>query len=222
MEEHIIGNHRYDFAKYATGITEFEPVTAGDSRPIAMANLYFQKSGEDICRQLADHVNINTSSGYYTNISETIWASSVVQLQKKLDYERRISHEQYEHAQGNTLDTGKSVCVSNKRLLNQEDLSDCIEQGHLADCMGCKFYRPSKTELEGFLQHQQKKADDSAKRVIDFMNNTMSVKNKEVSLEEIFLSVQTEATRYRMGCNIKAEEKYNEWQRLRNIQKTSC
>ena len=222
VEENIIGNSRYDFAKYATGISEFEPVTAGDSRPIAMANLYFQKSGEDICRQLADHIKINTSSGYYTNISETIWASSVVQLQKKLDYECRHSMEEYEQNGSMVLDTGKSVCTSHKRLLDEENLDDCVEQGHLADCMGCKFYRPTKTEVETFMILQQKEADDSAKRVIEFMNNTMSIKNRDLTLEEIFLSVQTDATRYRMGCDIKAEEKLKEWQRLKNTQKINC
>lgn len=221
VEENIIGNPRYDFAKYATGIEEFEPVTAGDSRPIAMANLYFQKSGEDICRQLADHISINTSSGYYTNISETIWASSIVQLQKKLDYEWRYSKEQYEKSDQMAVDIGKSVCVSHKRLLDESNLDDCIEQGRLADCMGCKFYRPTKLELETFMESQQKKADESAKRVIEFMNNTMSIKNKDLTLEEVFLSVQTDATRYRMGCNIKAEEKLEEWQRLKSIRKTS-
>lgn len=221
VEENIIGNSRYDFAKYATGITEFEPVTAGDSRPIAMANLYFQKSGEDICRQLADHVNINTSSGYYTNISETIWASSVVQLQKKLDYEWRYSKEQYEKNGSMAVDTGKSICTSHKRMIDEENLDDCVEQGHLADCMGCIFYRPTKSELEVFIKSQQKKADDSAKRVIEFMNNTMSIKNKDLTMEEVFLSAQTDVTRYRMGCNLKAEEKLIEWQRLKNIQKSS-
>ena len=58
-------------------------------------------------------------------------------------------------------------------------------------------------------------------QVIEFMNNTMSIKNKDLTLEEVFLSVQTDATRYRMGCNIKAEEKLEEWQRLKSIQKTS-
>ena len=76
--------------------------------------------------------------------------------------------------------------------------------------------------LESFMNLLQKKVDNSAKRVIEFMNNTMSIKNKDFTLEEIFLSVQTDATRYRMGCNIKAEEKLKEWQRLKNIQKTSC
>lgn len=186
-----------------------------------MANLYFQKSGEDICRQLADHININTSSGYYTNISETIWASSVVRLQKKLDYEWRYSREQYKQSNSMAVDTGKSVCTSHKRMLDEENLDDCVEQGHLADCMGCKFYRPTKSELEAFMSSQQKKTDDSAKRVIEFMNNTMSIKNKDLTLGEVFLSVQTDATRYRMGCNIKAEEKLEEWQRLKSIQKTS-
>jgi hypothetical protein len=221
VEENIVGNSRYDFAKYATGITEFEPVTAGDSRPIAMSNLYFQKAGEDICRQLANHVNINTSSGYYTNISETIWASSVVQLQKKLDYEWRQSKEQFELGSSMEIDTGKSICTSHKRQVDEENLDDCIEHGHLADCMGCKYYRPTKNELESFMNLQQKKADDSAKRVIEFMNNTLSLKNKELTLEEVFLSVQTDATRYRVGCNIEAEEKLKEWRRLKNIQKTS-
>lgn len=157
IEDNIIGNARYDFAKYATGIKEFEPVTAGDSRPIAMANMYFQKSGEDICRQLADHININTSSGYYTNISETIWASSVVQLQKKLDYEWRYSKKQYEQSGSVAVDTGKSVCTSHKRMVDEENLDDCIEQGHLFDCMGCKYYRPAKAELDTFMSTQQKK-----------------------------------------------------------------
>lgn len=222
VEENIIGNSRYDFAKYATGITEFEFVTAGDSRPIAIANLYFQKSGEDICRQLADHIHINTSSGYYTNISETIWASSIVELQKKLNCKWRHSREQYKQSDLIAVDTGKSVCTSHRRMLDEENLDDCIEQGHLADCMGCKFYRPTKAELELFMSSQRKKADDGAKRVIEFMNNIMSIKNRELTVEEIFLSVQTDAARYRMGCDIKAEEKLKEWQKIKNIRKTNC
>lgn len=222
MEKHIIGNPRYDFARYASGIKEFEAVTAGDSRPIAMANLYFQKSGEDICRQLAGHENINTSSGYYSNISETIWASSIVRLQKHIDCQCRHSGEQFEQGQGLLVNAGTSACVSVKRMENAEDLSDCIEQGHLADCMGCRYYRPTRKELQDFLSLHKKKADESAKRVAEFMNRTMQIKNTETSLEEMFLSVQTEAARYRMGCGIEAEERYKEWQKHRNIQKTGC
>lgn len=219
MEERIIGNPRYDFAKYAAGIAEFEKVTAGDSRPIAMANLYFQNAGEDICRQLADHVHINTSSGYYTNISETIWASSVIRFQKKMEYEHRYAQGMYGKGEL-TVAGAHSQCLSEKRFSDPENLDDCIEQDHLADCMGCRFYRPSDRELSVFMEGQGKRADDGAKRVIEFMNSTLRAKNQDTSMEELFLSVQTDASRYRMGCDISTKEKYGEWQEHRNSQKT--
>lgn len=222
IDQGIIRNKKYEFAKYATGIEEFEYVTAGDSRPIAMANVYFQKFGEDICRQLADHININTSAGYYTNITETILASSVMQYQKKINYQSQELGNQYAKSLNMVAITDKSVCVSKRREISIEDLTDCINEGHLEDCMGCKFFRPSIHELNVFLRGQKKKADDSAKRAIEFMNNIMSVKNRETTLEEVFLSVQTDATRYRMGCNIKVKEKWKEWESHKNIQKTNC
>ena len=219
MEERIIGSPRYEFAKYAAGIREFEKVTAGDSRPIAMANLYFQNVGEDICRQLADHEHIDTSSGYYTNISETIWASSVIRFQKKMEYERRYAQEMYE--KGELAAAGAhSQCLSEKHLSDPENLDDCTRQGHLADCMGCRFYRPSDRELSNFMEAQKKRADEGAKRVIEFMKSTLKAKKQDISMEELFLSVQTDASRYRMGCDISAKEKYNEWQEHRNSLKT--
>jgi hypothetical protein len=222
MDEHIIGNRKYDFARYATNIKEFEKVTAGDSRPLAMANLYFQNAGEDICRQLANHTNINTSSGYYTNISETILNSSIMQLQKKLNMQEQSKTDDYKTSANQVLNMDLSVCTSRKREIDNKNLDDCVEQGHLEDCMGCKYYLPSKKELDRFLEQQKEKANESAKRVIEFMNNTLSVKNREISLEEKFLQVQTDATRYRMGCDIKAEEMKKEWQKLKSFQKTCC
>lgn len=220
IEERIVGNPRYEFAKYAAGIQEFETVTAGDSRPIAMANLYFQNVGEDICRQLADHMRVDVSAGYYTNISETIWASSVIHLQKKLEYERRYYGEQYQRGALTVIDGEDSRCVSERRFANKADLSDCVAQGHLEDCMGCRYYRPSREELADFMETQKKKADESAKRVIDFMNRAIKAKNPDFSLEEAFLSVQTDASRYRMACDISAKERYAEWQERKNIRKT--
>ncbi len=218
MEERLIGNPRYDFARYAAGINEFEIVTAGDSRPIALANLYFQNAGEDICRQLADHVHINTSAGYYTNISETIWASSVIHMQKRMDYECRQSEEMYRRGELAVSETGL-YCMSAKRLADEEDISDCIAEGHLSDCMGCRYYRPSKKELSDFLELQKKRADEGAKRVIEFMNDIMKEKKQGKTMEELFLAAQTDAGRYRMGCDISAKEKYEEWQEHRNTQR---
>lgn len=219
MEERVIGNPRYDFTKFASGIQEFEKVTAGDSRPIAMANLYFQNTGEDICRQLADHVHIDTSSGYYTNISETIWASSVIRMQKRMEYENRYASDIYKGGQMAVI-SSHSQCCSPRRQSDEENLKDCIAEGHLEDCMGCRYYLPSNAELDTFLKTQKKRADDGAKRVIGFMNSTMKAKKQETTLEELFLSVQTDASRYRMGCDLSAKEKYGEWQEHRSSRKT--
>ena len=52
------------------------------------------------------------------------------------------------------------------------------------------------------------------------MNSTMKAKKQEVSMEEMFLAVQTDASRYRMGCDLSAKEKYSEWQEHKNSQKT--
>lgn len=219
IKENIIGNRRYDFAKYATGIEEFEVVTAGDSRHIALSNLYFQKAGQSICMELADHMNISTSSGYYGNISETLFASSVIQIQKRNDLRWRNAKNQYERGQVLVVDTEKSVCTSKKRVLDDANLDDCIEQDHLAECMGCPFYLPTKKELDSFINIQKKRANESAQRVVDFMNKSFRIKNKGITLEEVFLSAQTEVTRFKMGCDIVVEEKYKEWQKLKNSQK---
>ena len=76
--------------------------------------------------------------------------------------------------------------------------------------------------MQDFLDSQKMKADESARRVAELMDKAMRIKKPGASIEEMFLSAQTAASRYRMGCNIKAEEEYREWQRHRNIQKTGC
>ncbi len=217
MEKYIMENSRYDFAKSAFGIPEFSPVTAGDSRPIAMANLYFQRFGADICRQLADHENINTSSGYYCNISETIWASSLIRIQEYYEHQDRREKEQFERGQTMLTNIGHSMCLSEKRLADEEDLRDCIEQGHLADCMGCRYYRPTREDLHSFMRRQKARADEAVKRMLELMDRTLRAKGREETVEEVFLSVQTEAVRCRMGCQMEAEEEYREWQGHRNI-----
>lgn len=52
------------------------------------------------------------------------------------------------------------------------------------------------------------------------MNSTLKAKKQDISMEELFLSVQTDASRYRMGCDISAKEKYDKWQEHRNSPKT--
>lgn len=221
VTEKIIGNSRYDYVKYALGIEEFEAVTAGDSRPIAMANLYFQNTSADICRQLADHVNIDTSAGYYTNVSEIIFNSSIMQYQKKINAGITHREDEYAKALGNALDTGKAVCLSQKRIVDKENLDDCINEGHLQECLGCKYYIPTQKELDAFLDENKRKADDRAIEVIKYLNDTSKLKDNGVNLEELLLEVYTYASTYRMGCDCKAKEVGEEWQKHKNSQMNS-
>lgn len=220
-DEYLKGNIRYDYARYATGINEFETVTAGDSRPIAMANLYFQNVGADICRQLAGHVNIDTSSNYYSNVSEIILNSSIMQYQKRIN-ERRINEEdEYKKANYVVINSEKSVCVSEKRAVDKKNFEDCIKEGHLQECLGCKYYYPVQKELDDFLENNKIKADKYAIDLINLLNDTSKLKEKDKSLEEALLQVQTYGSLYRVGCDSKAREVGEEWQKLRNSQMNS-
>ena len=49
----------------------------------------------------------------------------------------------------------------------------------------------------------------------------MFIYSSSLNLEEIFLSVQTEATRYRKGCNIEIEKRFEKWQKIKNTQKNN-
>lgn len=219
--KYLVNNHRYDFVKYATGIEEFETVTAGDSRPIAMANLLFSNAGEDICRQLADHENIVTSAGYYTNVSETIFNSSIMRVQKRLNAREEDIINDYQLSRDIAVDPETSICKSSKREADFDNVDDCIEQNHLEDCIGCKYFIPSKKYIEEYMEKTKKEADESVQKIVDFMNLASSRKGQEITLDELFLKGQTDVNRYKEGCDLQSEEVAKEWLKLKNMQ-TTC
>lgn len=219
--ENLKGNRKYDYVRYALGIGEFEAVTAGDSRPIAMANLYFQNVGADICRQLAGHVNIDTSSNYYTNISEIIYNSSIMQYQKRINTSQIRDTDKHMKASTIVVDSEKPFCASLKRANNKKDFEDCIKEGCLRECLGCKYYYPTQKELDEFVEQNKIKADENAVKVIKLLNDDSKFKEKALELDEGLLQVQTYASRYRLGCDEKVKEIGEEWLKLRNSQKNS-
>ena len=143
ISEKIIGNLKYDYVKYASGIKEFQTILAGDSRPIAMSNLYYQDAGADICRQLADHVHITTSEGYYSNVSNTVQAASIMQ------YQRRINHkyDDIEYLENVHAVEMFSNCASIYQPKITGNILDCIKENHIEECIGCRYYTPSQSEL---------------------------------------------------------------------------
>ena len=212
FQEHLIDNHKYDYARYATGVKEFVPVTAGDSRPIAMSNLYYQDNSADICRQLADHIHLTTSEGYYTNVSNTVLATSVMDLQRKINmgYQQTDNYERVYKKSAFQIQTS-SVCASRRRPLITGDISDCVAEDHLEECFGCRYYTPNETELENALSIRRQKLDDASRMVLNCIEDRFS--KKGVDYEKIFLEAHTGITRYSTACKEKAQEEYKKWQK---------
>ena len=212
IEEYLIGNDKYDFVRFASQIDEFSIVTAGDSRPIALSNLYFQDIGADLCRQLADHENIDVTAGYFTNISETIWASSIVRIQKEFDKIKKEQAEKLIVGYINNIKLDESKCISIKRALDDENIEDCIEMHHLEECMGCPYYIPSNNELIDYEKRLKDELNHESEKMIEYMNSIRRMKGKEETMEELFLKVQSAAVRYKGVADQVAKEIYKKWE----------
>lgn len=217
VQEKLIGNPSYDFTRFAVGIEEFEAVTAGDSRPIAMSNLYFQNAGADICRQLAGHVEVDTSAGYYTNVTETLMCSSVMQLQRRLNRESFSAH----YPQTTLVPVGVR-CLSRKRLTNPTNIEDCVAEKHIADCFGCKYYVPEPGELLKTQQAEEKKTQKYTREFVAYFNKLSQITGSDVDIEALILQVYTHGSRYKMCCDMKMEELYQQWEEKRNTVKKPC
>ena len=218
---YLVGNHRYDYARYAAGITEFERITAGDSRPIAMSNLFFQDVGADICRELANHMNISTSAGYYTNVSNTVYATSIVEMQRKINKERARSKE-FEKCYASSKElpaasgNGVKGCYSPRRPRSTGDIEDCIKQDHIHECLGCYYYHPDKKQLDYDMKTRKERLDAASRVVFEQMADKDKIKARERDFDRIFLEAHTSITRYRTACDGNAAEEAERWHRKRN------
>ena len=219
---YLVGNHRYDYARYAAGITEFERIKAGDSRPIAMSNLFFQDVGADICRELANHMNISTSARYYTNVSKTVYATSVVEMQRKINEERERSKEfekryassakELPSVSGNGIDG----CFSKRRPRVTGDIEDCIKQDHIHECLGCEYYHPDRNQLDSDMKKREEQLEAASRIVFEQMADKDKIKARERDFDRIFLEAHTSITRYRTACDSNAAEEAERWHRKRN------
>lgn len=214
---HLIGNHKYDYAKYACGIKEFPLITAGDSRPIAMANLYFQDVGADICRQLADHEKVNTSAGYFTNVHETVYASSVMRFQRKIyeGYEEAERYDRYythENTCGIRTHT-ENGCSSPKRPFSTGNIDDCIANEHIYECLGCRYFHPTQEQLKVALADRKKALDSASRAVLYYMENREKIKIREADFDKIFNEAHTSVIRYKTACDEKAGKELEKWHR---------
>ena len=222
-ETYLIGNRRYDFARHAAGVKEFEIVTAGDSRPVALSNLYFQGVSVDACRRLAGHENAETTAGYWSNVSRTLEASAIMKIQKEM-LSSSMSEEEARRYKGIGRELeqafpGSDSCLSPKRRVDPGDVSDCMRLNRLEDCWGCPYYRCSEAEVEERFRREKELADRSAERLADFVRKTAKIKQGD--LDKILLDLQTASSRYRDACYEKYGKEAERWreqeERLRTV-----
>lgn len=210
IDEKIKNNSQYEYAKSVCNIKEFEYVTAGDSRPIAMANLFFQGAGLDICRQLANHTNISTSEGYFTNVSQTLYCSSVMKMQNKINNELLEKNTN----KSDLIIRDKFGCSSAKRILDKTNIEDC--KGHYEDCFGCKFYYPNDKEINKYMADRKEKFENYTKKMQNLLTSTNKIKGKNIDINELFLKVHTTGVNYKESTDVFAEKEANKWVEQQN------
>lgn len=215
IRTYLIGSHKYDYSRFAAGIEEFSIVTAGDSRPIAMANLYYQNCGADICRQLAGHEKIRTSAHYYTNVSETVNASAIVQMQRRINA-GYVNLKDLDRVYGRDADavSGGVLCLAPERPMATGDISPCLREEHLAECFGCRYYQPDEKTLREETERRKRELDEAAGRAAQAMARLSGKKPED--LDKAFLDAQTAIHRYRTACGLQAQEEVRRWVRSRH------
>lgn len=216
MDDRVMGNLQYEYAKRVSGLDEFEYVTAGDSRPIAMANLYFQDAGADICRQLANHMNITTSESYFTNVSETLYYSSIMQMQNRINKE--FSDEKVNKSDLVVKD--RFGCTSPKRLNDKSDIEDC--KGHYEDCFGCKYYFPNDKEIKEHMENRKEKFEYYVKKMQSVLTSSNKIRGKDIDTDELFLWVHTTSVRYKESTDVYAEKEAEKWVGQQTSQMIYC
>lgn len=216
VDTYVAGNTNYRYAKFACGIEEFDHVNPGDSRVIAISNMLYQDAGLDICRQLADHENLKTTYGYAENVAQTIWASSVMSLQKKINLDREELEREAVSAKNKLrVEDNEPGCTSLFQPKITGNITDCIKEGHIDmnDCFGCRYDQSSESQIQQELEEREKNLVESSRMLFEMLRKK-SADSRD--LDKIFLDIQTRATRYKNACDRGVEKV---WQRYKNTTK---
>ncbi len=211
MDTFIIGNEKYDYVKDASRINEFKYVTAGDSRPLALQNVYFQDFSLDICRQLAKHTSSQVTSAYIRNIPNTIMASAIMKVHKRHLYDKNKYERLLKKVPSFSAHNKESVCTSLKRMIDPVDISDCINEKCIEDCFGCKFYHPSTDLIEKICDERKRELDKQSEIMRMMISNINSAKKSGIDLDFEFLKMQTAMQRCKDSYTEKEELEYQKW-----------
>lgn len=215
VKQFIIGSPKYSYAKFASGISEFSTVSPGDSRPIALSNMFYQGIDAEICRQLAGHEQLVTTYGYYENISKTILASSIVNIQRDINHhfqEIEKLHEDY------TSNENSSALSIHCRYSPQPDLtgdySICMELDQQESCFGCQYHVATKEELNNELLSRKAELEKS----VELLAKSIFSRSKKYIFDKdkLLLDLHTCITRYMEATDECALQEKIKWQRHQN------
>jgi hypothetical protein len=125
---------------------EVSYICLGDTRHIAMTNLILSGGSPVICRELAGHANIDTSSHYYSNISNLVKCITIERYRKMKGTEATI--EGSLHYPVKMISKSQSVadgrCTS--PAYQEGRIDDCLmvvgDNGHIGDCCFCRYFLP--------------------------------------------------------------------------------
>ncbi|MBE5851272.1 MAG: hypothetical protein E7298_14285 [Lachnospiraceae bacterium] len=212
MNSYIIGNPKYDFVRFASGLEEFDYVNAGDARPIALVNLFYQDFGGEVCRQLAGHEHLDTTAFYYTNIKNTIEASSIMSIQKQMNRgttNLKALMLQVSNRSKLNPDGHQQGCRSQRRPFDTGDIKDCLDNNCCEDCFGCRYYTPTERDLIIEIEKREKKLRSAISGLI--MSIDAEPKAQSDDFCSAILETHTAIARLSRASDSKVREQAKKW-----------
>ncbi len=215
VKQFIIGNPKYAYAKFASGVSEFSTVSPGDSRPIALSNMFYQGIDAEICRQLAGHEQLVTTYGYYENISKTILASSIVNIQRDINHHFQDIDKLYEDYTFNENSSAISIhCRYSPQPHITGDYSICMELDQQESCFGCRYHMATQDELNNELSSRKAELE----KAVELLARSIFSRSKKYIFDKdkLLLDLHTCITRYMEATDECAFQEKIKWQRHRN------
>ena len=215
INQFLIGNPKYSYAKYASGISEFSIVSPGDSRPIALSNMFYQGIDAEVCRQLAGHEHLVTTYGYYENISKTILASSIVNIQRDINHHFQEIEKLHEDYTSNENSSASSIhCRYSPQPDLTGDYSICMELDQQESCFGCQYHMATKDELNNELLSRKAELEKS----VELLAKSVFSRSKKYIFDKdkIMLDLHTCITRYMDATDECALQEKIKWLRHQN------
>ena len=185
---------------------EINPIKLGDTRHLAMINLIISGGSPVICRELANHADINISSHYYANISNLVECVTLERLRKRKGSEVAIIGKQkysLSTTNGSQRVTG-GFCKSD--AFQKHDISECLKSisidGQIGECSLCPYFHPDEQGMR--LSFSDGSAAKSAVDAdSDYLMQTIELVRKGLGHQEdigaALLRLQHSGNRYSMS-----------------------